>query len=205
MSNDQPWTIGRLLTWTTDYLRERGAESPRLDAEVLLAHARRCQRIELYTAFEELADEELRTRFRALVRTRAGGQPVAYLVGSREFFSLSFEVSSEVLIPRPESEQLVVLGLDWLKQRQDRFSGTSPRPPSIADVGVGSGVLAVCLAKHFSAAQVVATDVSKPALEIARRNAERHDVAERIELRHGDLFDGLSPEVRFDLIVSNPP
>ena len=102
--SDEPWTIGRLLTWTTEFLGSKGADSPRLDAEVLLAHARRCQRIELYTAYEEAADEALREEFRALVRKRAEGCPVAYLVGHREFFSLDFRVTPDVLIPRPETE-----------------------------------------------------------------------------------------------------
>ena len=109
--NDEPWNIGRLLTWTTDFLRDKGADSPRLDAEVLLAHARDCQRIELYTSFEEEPAEEIRTAFRELVQRRAAGTPVAYLVGHREFFSLSFQVTPDVLIPRPETELLVVRAL----------------------------------------------------------------------------------------------
>ena len=108
MPEAESWTIGRLLTWTTDYLKRSGAESPRLDAEVLLAHARGCKRIELYTAFEEPAGESLRTAFRELVKRRADGTPVAYLVGRREFYSLSFRVTPDVLIPRPETEFVVV-------------------------------------------------------------------------------------------------
>ena len=108
MNAAEPWTIGRLLAWTKDYLQQHESESPRLDAEVLLAHARSCQRIELYTAFDEVADESLRSRFRDLVRRRAEGMPVAYLVGSREFYSLDFKVSQDVLIPRPETEFLVL-------------------------------------------------------------------------------------------------
>ncbi len=102
MSSDAPWTIGRLLTWTTEYLGKHGAENPRLDAEVLLATARECKRIDLYAAFGEPASEELRTAFRELVRRRAEGTPVAYLVGHREFYALEFEVNSDVLIPRPK-------------------------------------------------------------------------------------------------------
>ncbi|HEY6565329.1 MAG TPA: peptide chain release factor N(5)-glutamine methyltransferase, partial [Pirellulaceae bacterium] len=106
------WTVLRLLEWTTNYLRERGALTPRLDAEVLLAHCRRCSRIELYLAFEEEASEELRERFRDLVSRRAKGTPVAYLVGSREFFSRNFRVTPDVLIPRPDSELIVTTLLD---------------------------------------------------------------------------------------------
>ena len=110
-----PWTVGRLLQWTTDYLKDHGSESPRLDAEVLLAEALGCQRIELYTAFDNEPDEETRKKFRALVRRRADGAPVAYLVGRREFYSLAFRVTPDVLIPRPETELLVVAALDLAK------------------------------------------------------------------------------------------
>ena len=175
--SDAPWTIGRLLNWTADFLRERGADSPRLDAEVLLAHARGCQRIELYTAFEEPASDELRTSFRELVKQRAAGKPVAYLVGKREFFSLSFDVTPDVLIPRPETETLVVKALDLLKQRANEAA----IPPRVIDVGTGSGAIAVAIAKRNKAAQVVAVDVSPAALAVARRNADKHGVAERIE------------------------
>jgi release factor glutamine methyltransferase len=199
---DEPWTIGRLLNWTTDFLREKGAESPRLDAEVLLAHVRGCKRIELYTAFEEPASDELRQRFRELVKQRAAGKPVAYLVGQREFFSLPFEVTPDVLIPRPETELLVVRALDVAKQAplSERQDGIQ-----VADVGTGSGILAVTLAKRIPAAEVIAIDVSPAALAVAQRNAVLHGVANRIEWIEGDLFANVPADERFDLIVSNPP
>ncbi len=201
MTDEQTWTIGRLLTWTTDFLREKGADNPRLDAEVLLAHARTCPRIELYTAFEQEPDEPVRTAFRELVRRRAEGTPVAYLVGHREFFSLEFCVTPEVLIPRPETELVVVRGIDLAKQSgHDSVSGLQ-----IADVGTGSGVLAVCLAKHLPGAHVTAIDVSQSALKVARKNAARHQVAERITFLCGDLFAECSSDAMFDLVVSNPP
>ncbi|MFM9010931.1 MAG: peptide chain release factor N(5)-glutamine methyltransferase, partial [Planctomycetota bacterium] len=100
---DEVWTVGRLLTWTTEWLTAKGSESPRLDAEVLLAHVRGCPRIALYTAFDEPVADGVRARFRELVSRRGGGEPVAYLVGSREFFSLPFAVTKDVLIPRPET------------------------------------------------------------------------------------------------------
>src|SRR5205085_933184 len=108
----ESWTVLRLLTWTTDYLKSHGSESPRLDAEVLLAHARGCERIMLYTAFDHVVDDEVRSAFRDLVKRRAEGMPVAYLVGKREFFSLPFRVTPDVLIPRPETELVVVGVLD---------------------------------------------------------------------------------------------
>src|SRR5215475_4139125 len=115
-STEDPWTIGRLLSWTVEYLGKHGADNPRLDAEVLLAEARGCKRIDLYAAYGETASEQVRTAFRELVRRRAEGMPVAYLVGRREFFSLSFRVTPDVLIPRPETETLVVRLLDLAKQ-----------------------------------------------------------------------------------------
>jgi len=197
MTDDQPWTIGRLLMWTTDFLRDKNAESPRLDAEVLLAHARDCQRIELYTVFEEVPDEQVRQQFRDLVSRRAGGTPVAYLVGHREFFSLPFQVTPDVLIPRPETELLVVRALDLAK--------SNPQPPHIADVGTGSGVLAVCCAKHLPTCSVMALDLSPQALQIAKQNATKHKVAQQIEFVCSDLFANQPAEPTFDLILSNPP
>src|SRR5262245_40112198 len=174
---DAPWTIGRLLTWTTDFLRDKGAENPRLDAEVLLAHSRGCKRIELYTAFEDVAPDALRERFRALVKERAAGKPVAYLVGQREFFSLPFEVTPDVLIPRPETELIVVRALDLAKE----LAAAGRRDLAIADVGTGSGILAVTLAKRLPTSRVTAVDVSPAAIAVAQRNAARHGVADRIE------------------------
>jgi release factor glutamine methyltransferase len=194
--NDAPWTVGRLLSWTTEWLAGKGSDSPRLDAEVLLAHVRGCQRILLYASFDEEVAEEPRGRFRELVRRRAAGEPVAYLVGSREFFSLPFAVSPAVLVPRPETEGLVVRSLDLCRPAAE---------PRIVDVGTGSGAIVVTLAKHLPRATFVATDTSAAALEVARGNAARHGVAERIEFRECDLLSGPGCEGPWDLIVSNPP
>ncbi len=198
-SQGEAWTVGRLLNWTADYLKDRHCDSPRLDAEVLLAEALGCKRIELYTAFEQEPDEAARTAFRELVRRRADGVPVAYLVGRREFFSLSFQVTPEVLIPRPETELLVVTLLDLAKQQ------ASEEPLAVADVGTGSGILAVCAAKHLPDCRVTAIDVSPAALQVARANAAEHGVADRIDLVQSDLFAEVDPGQRFDFIVSNPP
>lgn len=200
MSTAEPWTVGRLLTWTTDYLKSHGSDSPRLDAEVLLAHALGRQRIELYTTFDELPADEPRAAFRDLVRRRAEGTPVAYLVGRKEFYSLSFCVTPDVLIPRPETELLVIAVLDLVKT-------LSPCPAEvrIADVGTGSGIIAVSLAKHLPACRVTAIDISPPALLVAKENAKQHGVADRIEFIESDLFDAVPAGQQFDFIVSNPP
>ncbi|MCS6975681.1 MAG: peptide chain release factor N(5)-glutamine methyltransferase [Gemmatales bacterium] len=191
---EQPWTLGRLLTWTTNHFAKQGFEAPRLEAEVLLAHAQGCKRIELYTRFDEVAEESVRNRFRELVRQRLEGCPVAYLVGVKEFFSLEFEVSPAVLIPRPDTETLVLATLE-----------AAAPGCSLLEIGTGSGAVAIALAKHLPSAEVTATDRSAEALEVARRNAVRHGVASRVRFLQGDLFEPLDANARFDLIISNPP
>ncbi len=193
------WTVGRLLQWTTTYLKQHGTENARLDAEVLLAQALDCQRIDLYTRFEEVPAEAARGAFRELVRRRAEGVPVAYLVGHREFYSLSFQVTPAVLIPRPETEFLVVALVDLARQRPAEAA------PAICDVGTGSGIVAVCAAKQLANCHVTAIDVSAEALEVARANVEAHGVGRQVEVVQGDLLSGLSARPQFDFIVSNPP
>ncbi len=200
MSDSTTWTIGKLLEWTTTYLKEQGSETPRLDAEVLLAKARDCPRIDLYTAYTELADDGLRTRFRELVRRRVAGMPVAYLVGRREFYSLPFEVTPSVLIPRPETEFVVLRLLELAKTTAEQ-----PDQLRIADLGTGSGILAVCAAKYVPGAEVVAVDSSPAALEVAQRNVELHALEQSVRLVRSDWFSELAGEAPFDFIVSNPP
>jgi release factor glutamine methyltransferase len=196
----EEWTVGRLLQWTTDYLKQHGSVSPRLEAEVLLAHARGCQRIELYTSFADPATDELRMKFRELVRRRAEGMPVAYLVGHREFYSLDFRVTPDVLIPRPETELLVMTVLDWIKAH-----GPADRPVEVADVGTGSGIIGITAARHVPSMRVTALDVSALALAVARDNAQRLGVGERIEFVESDLLAGIDSARKFDCIASNPP
>jgi release factor glutamine methyltransferase len=194
---EQTWTLGALLDWTAKHLAQKGVESPRLDAEVLLAHAIGCKRIDLYgTRFSEIAAPEARQQYRELIRKRLEGCPVAYLVGRKEFFGLEFKVTPAVLIPRPDSEHVVMECLALAKSREQ---------PRILDIGVGSGNLTVALAKHLTKAQLTAVDRSPEALAVARENAERHNVASRIRLLEGDLFGPLSAGEKFDFIVSNPP
>jgi release factor glutamine methyltransferase len=199
MPQTETWTVGRLLQWTTDHFKKRGFETPRLDAEVLLAEARGCQRIELYTAFDQVPSDETLTAFRELVRRRAEGTPVAYLVGHKEFYSLSFRVTPDVLIPRPETEFLVIALLDLLKPRGH------DQPAVIADLGTGSGILAVTLAKHLPAARVTAVDISPAALEVAGANARQHGVSDRVDLLQSDLFTAVPQDRHYDFVVSNPP
>ena len=195
---EQPWTVARLLEWTTAHFASKKTDSPRLEAEILLAQAMGCKRIELYVRHEEIPGEEVRDRFRGLVRRRALGEPVAYLVGYKEFYSLSFRVSPAVLIPRPDTETLVDQALSELKSK------ASPTP-KLLDLGTGSGCLAIVLAKLLPTLGVTAVDLFQPALDLARLNAQTHKVGDRIQFLLGDLFCPLKPAECFDLIVSNPP
>jgi release factor glutamine methyltransferase len=189
------WTVRRIIDWTTAHLKKHGSDTPRLDTEILLAHARGCRRIELYTRFDDVLTEKERTTMRDLVRRRAQSEPVAYLVGHREFFGLDFRVTPAVLIPRPDTETLVVELVDVAK---------SLPAPRILDVGTGSGCIAIAAAINNAAAQVTATDSSEAALSIARANAESHHVLERVRFLSGDLFGPVGSE-RFDIVASNPP
>jgi release factor glutamine methyltransferase len=191
------WTIGALLDWTARFLSRKGSEFPRLDTEVLLAQALGCRRIDLYgERHGQIAPEETRRQFRELVRRRLDGCPVAYLVGRKEFFSLVFEVSPAVLIPRPDTELVVVECLNKAR---------SMSQPRVLDIGTGSGNIAVAVAKQLPAAQVTAVDLSAEALAVAGRNALRHGVENRIRFLQGDLFVPLAAGEEYDFILSNPP
>jgi release factor glutamine methyltransferase len=192
----EEWTVRRVLDWTTAHLKQHGSETPRLDAEILLAHARGCRRIELYTRFDEPLTEEQRAVMRDLAKRRAKSEPVAYLVGHREFFSLDFRVTPDVLIPRPDTETLVVELLDVAGPLE---------APRVLDLGTGSGCIAVATAVNLPSARVTATDLSEAALAVARENAATHAVSDRIRFLQGDLFAPLTDGEPFDVIASNAP
>jgi release factor glutamine methyltransferase len=189
--------LGQALIWAKDVLAEAGVEEPQLDAEVLLSEATDLSRAGLFTwADRDLTPKEL-TRFRSDVYRRAEREPLAYIVGQREFFRLSFAVSPAVLVPRPETELLVEQALDWLTLP------SAPASPRIADVGTGSGIIAVTLAVHLPTARILATDTSADALSVAHTNAVRHGVAAQIEFLVGDLLVPVLQPV--DLIAANLP
>lgn len=195
------WTIGKLLDWTRQHFQSRGIDDARLCAELLLSKAMGCTKITLYTKFNDSPTDEQRTAFRELVKAAADHYPIAYLIGRREFYSLDFKVTPDVLIPRPETELTVEKALAWLK-------ANPLESPTILDIGTGSGCIAVTLAKRVPAARVVASDISAGALTVAGENATSHGVNDRIQFVEADLTalpEGLSPEGGFDLIVSNPP
>jgi release factor glutamine methyltransferase len=194
---EKTWTIGELLDWTTCFLAEKGLETPHLDARVLLAKVLGCKPIDLYGLLHaEPATEEVCQQYRDLIRRRIEGCPAAYLIGRKEFFSLALEVSPAVLIPRPDSEMVVVECLALAKKL------ASAR---ILDIGTGSGNLPIALAFNLPTARVATVDLSQDALAVARANAVRHQVADRIDFLHGDLFGPVPRDVPIDFVVSNPP
>ena len=191
------WTVLGLLRWTTEHFTARGLDSPRLDAECLLAHALGTDRLRLYLDFDKPVGAEERVRFRELVRRRAGERvPVAQLTGVREFWSLPLEVTRDVLVPRPETETLVEAALGLARERGPELC--------ILDVGTGSGAVALALAKELPESRITATDVSRAALAVAARNAERLGVGDRVRFVRGSLYAPVAGE-RFDLVVANPP
>ena len=195
------WTIGRLLHWTSEYLARHGVDEARLSAEVLLAHAAKCRRIDLYARFERLVDEPRLAQFREWVRRAAAREPIGYLVGEKEFYSLPLRVTPDVLIPRPETEAVVECAVD-------ACTSAGLAEPRLLDLGTGSGCIVVALLVQLPGARAVATDISAAALEIARFNAERHGVMDRLELVEADrlaLPRDVVPGRGFDLLVSNPP
>jgi len=196
------WTIQPLLNTTTGYLERKGIENARLNAEVLLAHLLRCRRIDLYLRFDQpLKDEEL-SGYREMIRRRVRREPLQYIRGLQEFWSLDFEVGPGVLIPRSETEVLLERALSLVREGEAP-GGDSPR---VLDLGTGSGVIAVCFAREIPGARVWASDLSDVALEAAGRNARRHGVSERIQLVRGDLLAPFREGSReFDLILTNPP
>ena len=191
-------TIRCVLKGATQRLQAAGIDSARLDAEVLMCHAIPVEKSHLYVSLDEQLELSARHRFTHFLLRRLRREPVAYITGGQEFWSLDFLVTPDVLIPRPDTERLVEISLECA----GAFDGDLPL--RIVDIGTGSGALAVILAKELPRAQVLATDVSPAALEIARHNAARHGVADRIQFLGSNLFDAIR-ERGFHLIVANPP
>lgn len=188
------WTIQRVLRWTAGKFADKGIESFRLDAEVLIARALGVTRVRLYTDFDKPLDPNELAQVRELVKRRLAGEPVAYIVGEQEFWSLPLVVTPAVLIPRRDTETLVEVAIE---------KGREIGARRVADIGVGSGAVALALAKELPDAEVLATDVSEEALAVARENARRLGLGARVRFARGDLVEPL--EGKWDLIVSNPP
>lgn len=192
----EPWTVRRIVAWIQADLTKRGLENARLDADLIVAHALQQKRIALYLDLDRPLMEAELSGIRKLVERRRAFEPMAYILGEREFFGRPFEVTRDVLIPRPDTETLVEQALVALR------AGPEGR---VLDLCTGSGAVAVTLAAELAERSVLATDISPPALAVAARNAARNGVTERVELRAGDLFGALEEGERFAAITINPP
>lgn len=194
--SDDVWSIKRVLSWAADDLKRRGNDSARLDVELLLGNVLRLDRIGLIMQSERpLSGPEL-TRFRELFKRRRAGEPVAYLLGTREFFGLSLRVDARVLVPRPDSERLVEVALERTRARSMRGHAL--------DLCTGSGCIAIAFARQRPTWSVVASDISEDALAVARGNAHRTGAIRNLRLVSGSLFAPVSG-LRFDLVTANPP
>jgi release factor glutamine methyltransferase len=197
---ESQWTIIKLLNWAHTYLKDRDIDSPRATGEILLAHALKCERIALYLNYDQpLIGAELKA-FKKLIQRRIRREPVAYILGVKEFWSLDLEVSREVLIPRPETECLVETALDTLSTKAPDQSWR------ILDLGTGSGAIIIALAVEQPRHTFFASDLSLPAVRLARRNARRHNCGDRIHYFNANWLAALNlKRTAFEMIISNPP
>lgn len=189
-------TIAEILKQASAQLRDASVPNDLLDAQTLLAHALGQDRTYLIIHFNQSLSDDLIAQFQTYIHRRATGEPLQYIVGKQAFYGLEFEVTPAVLIPRPETELLVE---ETLRLAADLAA------PIVCDVGTGSGCIAVTVARELATAQVIATDISPAALAVARRNAERNGVLERIEFIESDLLGNVSPSLKADFMLSNPP
>ncbi|NVI97598.1 peptide chain release factor N(5)-glutamine methyltransferase [Myxococcus sp. AM009] len=195
MSSD-PWTIRKVLTWTTQHFEKRQVDAPRLTAEILLSYVLKLSRVRLYVDLDRPLSKEELGAYRALIERRMAGEPTQYLTGVREFYNRPFKVDARVLIPRPETELLVEAALRMLPK---------DAPGRALDVCTGSGCIAISLAAERPLATVIATDLSPDACALARENAQALGVADRVTVLQGDLFAPVPAGERFQVVVSNPP
>lgn len=201
MSQDQspgpPWTILKILRWTTGYLEEKGSATPRLDAELLLSEVLDLERIALYTQFDRPLEGQELDAYRGLIKRRVAGEPVAYILGHREFWTLDLKVDPRVLIPRPDTETLVRAALERIDEDSTQ---------RLVDVGTGSGAVALAIASERPDLRIAAIDDSAEALEVAVENARIHDLQDRVTYLEGDLLSPLTEDwLPLDFVVSNPP
>lgn len=194
--SEQSWTVRRVLGWTTQHFEKLGIDSPRLTAEVLLAHVLRTSRVRLYTDLDRPLETAELAAYRGLIARRASGEPTHYLTGTREFYGRPFTVDARVLVPRPETELLVEAVLQAIPRDGD---------VRLLDLGTGSGCVGITVALERPRARVLATEVSPAAAEVARANAIALGAGERFEVRVGDLFVPVESEPPFDAVVANPP
>lgn len=194
------WTILKLIEWTTSYFASRGVESPRPSAEILLASVLNLKRYQLYVQYDKPMEQAELTAFKQLIKRRAAREPVAYIVGHKEFWSMDLLVSPRVLIPRPETECVVETAIEHLKTNGDSAV------KRVLELGTGSGAIILALASEDDRHLYFASDLSRHAIDIARTNAAAHGLTGSISFFCGNWFNPLDPnKKRLDIILSNPP
>ena len=226
------WTIGRILKWTESFFKEKGIESPRLDAEVLLGHILKKERIYLYVHFDEPLQPTELAAYREAIKQRVQRVPVAYIIGTREFMGLPFQVTEDTLVPRPDTEILVQAAIERLKEKsggeagapteepadaaESETNGTATHPVRFADIGTGTGAICLSVLKYLPSATADTVDISAPARKVAEANAAALGLTERVTFYTGDLLTPLceaqeraaedgTGDMRYDAILSNPP
>lgn len=196
------WTIGKILKWTEEYFQKYNIENPRLDAEVLLGYVLNKERIFLYVHFDQPLDSEELAKFKECIKKRAMKMPVAYITGVREFMGLDFKVTEATLIPRPDTEILVETAMERLGKIAGSETGTGKR---FADLGTGSGAICLSILNYMKEIEAVTVDISPKAIAVAKENAEKFAVSDRIEFLEGDFLKPLENKGKFTAILSNPP
>jgi len=196
---EEPLTISKAIALSTDYLRKKGFPQARLEAELLLAKILSTNRLQLYLKFDQILNEEQKSAYREILKRRMEYEPIAYILGEREFLSRPFFVDRSVMIPRPETELLVETAIDILRDLRQKKNETL----KVFEIGVGSGIISISIALENIDVEVVGSEISEKALTIAKKNAERHKVLNKIRFIKGNLFVDIKE--KFDLIVSNPP
>lgn len=194
------WTIQKLLNWITEDFASKGIDSARLSAELLLSYILEMKRIELYTQFDRVVAKGQLDRLHDLVKRTEQGEPIAYLTGKTEFYSLELDITPDCLIPRPETELLVERAIEFLRSRGGK--------QLVCDLCTGCGCIAVAIARNYPDVHIIATDIPDGVLKTAAKNIEKHGLKDQITLLCGDLFDPIVPQLsvsKFDLIVCNPP
>jgi len=199
MPKKSEWTISNLLQWATSYFGSYKIDSPRMTAEILLAHSLKTKRIDLYLQFDKPLSEQELSKFKALIKRRILREPVAYITGSREFWSLNFSITKDVLIPRPDTECLVETALTLLPHQK-----TDP-PKHILELGTGSGAIIIALSSERPGHLFFASDLSVPATNLAKKNAAAHRMNQSVLFFCSDWFKAVKKKPLFDIILSNPP
>ncbi|MGD9161322.1 MAG: peptide chain release factor N(5)-glutamine methyltransferase [Desulfobacteraceae bacterium] len=201
-SDKKTWIIKDLLPVSIDFLKEKNIESARLCAEILLARQLNTDRLKLYLEYDQPVGEKDLDQYRAMIKRLIDGEPLQYITGIQEFWSMDFIVNSSVLIPRPETEILIEQAIKVYNEYFREYTGNI----SILDIGTGSGAIALAIASEIENAEITAVDISQPALETAKKNAEKHELTDRVRFTYGDLFEPFKEtQQNFDIILSNPP